>query len=151
MPDVTSAIFSEVSRGVEAAAAEIDSTVLLASSNNMSEGNNWIRRVVGQGRVDGLILQPSDDITESAMSEILRRRMPLVPMNSCTDGDVSTVTINDHAGIESALDHLFDLGHTRIGLLEVWATSGTVKRRLAGFHSGRARRGKQSQKGTSAA
>ena len=126
---------------LEATAAEMDLTVLLASSNNMTESNNWIRRVVGQGRVDRLILQPSDDITESAMSQILRRRMPFVLMNSSTDGDVSTVTIDDHAGIESALDHLFDLGHTRIGLLQGRATSATARRRLAGFHSGHARRG----------
>ena len=73
----------------------MDLTVLLANSNNMAESNNWIRCVVGQGRVDGLILQPSDDITESAMSQILRRRMPLVLMSSSADGDVSTVTIDD--------------------------------------------------------
>lgn len=141
VPDVTSAIFSEVSRGVEAAAAELDLTVLLASSTNLSGGNDWIRRVVGQGRVDGLILQPSDDITEAAMNEIVKRRMPLVLMNSYSDGDVSTVTIDDQAGIEAALDHLFDLGHTQIGLLNGRDTSETAKRRLAGFHSGHTRRG----------
>ena len=65
----------------------------------MSESHNWIRRVVGQGRVDGLILQPPDDITESAMSEILKRRRPLVLMNSLTVGSFSNVTIDDHAGI----------------------------------------------------
>ena len=59
--------------------------------------------------------------------------------------------IDDHADIESTLDHFFDLGHTRIGLLEVRATIETARRRLAGFHSGHARRGKKSQNGTSAA
>lgn len=133
VPEVNSAIFAEVSRGAESAAAELNLTVLLASANQMSERDDWVQRVVSQGRVDGLVLQPSDDLTEIAMNEVLKRRMPLVLMNSLAAGAVSTVRLDDEAAVGVALNHLFDRGHTRIGLLNGHPSNETAKRRLGGF------------------
>lgn len=141
VPDVNSAIFSEVSRGAESAASEMDLTVLLASSNQMTEDSGWVDRVVGQGRVDGLILQPSDDISRSAMHAVLKRDLRLVLMNSVGDGDISTVRLDDEAGIATAVQHLAQLGHTHVAFLNGNPNNETARRRLTGFLLARARLG----------
>jgi len=68
-------------------------------------------------RVDGIILKPIFDAASDAyLHEIFQRNIPLVVV----DRELPKVRSNfvgtdDNAGVQSAIEHLVDLGHTSIG------------------------------------
>ena len=55
-------------------------------------------------------------------------------MNSTSSG-VSAVLVDDEAGAAAAVDHLWQRGHRRIGLLAGPTISHSSRRRIAGFKS----------------
>jgi LacI family transcriptional regulator len=133
VPDLTNAIFSELMRGVEEAAAELDYMVLLAREESISPTATTIARLVGEGRIDGVLVQIGDDMAAEDLAEILDGRVPAVLINSLREDHVGSVILPDEAGAALAVEHLVGLGHTRIGLVNGIAASDSAERRRAGF------------------
>jgi LacI family transcriptional regulator len=129
VPDVTSAVFAELARGAEDEAAARGLAIVLARAEQMEEDSDWLRRLVGEGRIDGVILQLPDG-TSPALS---LRDTPLVVINSIDHGETSTIVLEDAAGIQLAVSHLEQLGHSAIGFIGGLPSSATGQRRLAGF------------------
>jgi LacI family transcriptional regulator len=74
---------------------------------------------ISDGRFDGLIWY-STDINEQNMNLLKNCRAPLVMVHaneSFGDGKVSTVICDNQQGIELGLNHLLELGHTKIGMV----------------------------------
>ena len=62
VPDLTNAIFTELMRGVEDEAHRRGYMVLLARAEGMPEGEESIPRLIGEGRVDGVLVQVGDNM-----------------------------------------------------------------------------------------
>jgi LacI family transcriptional regulator len=133
VPDLTSAIFTELMRGVEEAAAELGYMVLLARAESMQPTGDTIARLVGEGRVDGVLVQVGDAITTEDLAGIIDGRVPAVLINSRRDDHVGSVILPDEAGTRVAVEHLVSLGHTSIGLVNGLQTTDSASRRGAGF------------------
>jgi LacI family transcriptional regulator len=133
VPDVTSAVFAELARGAEEQAGMRNLTIVLARAEQLDAQSDWLRRVIGEGRVDGVILQVPDSAPESSIGAIVGRDVPIVLINSVSGGPVSTLVLDDAAGIRLAVDHLHSLGHASIGFIGGPPQSGTGRRRLLGF------------------
>ena len=82
IPDLTNAIFMELMLGVEDAATEKDYMVLLGRSEDLRPGGEVLERLVGQGRVDGVIIQPRDEVSEDHVSELVESAIPAVVIHS---------------------------------------------------------------------
>jgi LacI family transcriptional regulator len=135
VPDVTSAVFAELARGAEVQAGIRDLTIVLARAEQLAVDSTWLQRMVGEGRVDGVILQVPDDAPNQAIEAVVDR-VPVILINSVGDGAVSSLVLDDAAGIRIALEHLRSLGHVTVGFVGGASGSGTARRRLDGFTAG---------------
>ena len=133
VPDLTNAIFTELMRGVEEAALRHDHVVLLGRSEGMQPGGDTITKLVGEGRVDAIIVQLAETARREDIEQLLATTTPVVFINSIQDGRHGSVSLPNAAGARVATDHLLELGHTRIGLLGGTAQSFTAAGREEGF------------------
>jgi LacI family transcriptional regulator len=133
VPDLTNAIFSELMRGVEEAAAELGYMVLLARAESMQPTAATMAKLVGEGRVDGVLVQVGDTMTTEDLAGILDGRVPAVLINSRREDHVGSVILPDEAGVAVAVEHLVGLGHTQIGLVNGLPTTDSAERRRHGF------------------
>jgi LacI family transcriptional regulator len=133
VPDLTNAIFSELMRGVEEAAADLDYMVLLAREESARPTAATIAKLVGEGRVDGVLVQVGDDMTQEDLSAILDGTVPAVLINSRRDDHVGSVVLPDEEGAAVAVRHLVGLGHTSIGLVNGLPHTDSARRRGVGF------------------
>jgi len=136
IPDLTNALFTELMLGVEDAAAEKDYMILLGRTEDLRPGGEVIERLVGQGRVDGVIIQPGDAVTEEDLSDLVEFAIPAVVIHSRELSDsISSVVLQDELAGQMATEYLISLGHKRIALINGPLTSASAKRRLLGYKS----------------
>jgi LacI family transcriptional regulator len=133
VPDLTNAIFSELMRGVEEAAADLGYMVLLARAESMQPTAATMAKLVGEGRIDGVLVQVGDSMTSEDLGGIIDGRVPAVLINSRRDDHAGSVILPDEAGVAVAVNHLVELGHTSIGLVNGLPTSDSASRRSVGF------------------
>jgi LacI family transcriptional regulator len=132
VPDVTNAIVSEVLRGVEDASVEAGLQVLLGRSHRLQPGDNPLRRLVDQGRVDGFLLQTVDDQDAQEAEQAIGNKVPVVLLHA-RGAHKGSVIIDDAKAAQIATDHLLKLGHTDIAFVSGPPKAQTARRREQGF------------------
>jgi LacI family transcriptional regulator len=135
VPDVTSAVFAELANGAEQEAAARGLAIVLGRAERVREDDHWLRRMLGESRIDGVILQLSDGTDLTQLDAMGGRGTPIVIINSIDDGPLSTIVLDDAEGIRLAVEHLGTLGHERIGLVGGVQENATAHRRERGFRS----------------
>lgn len=133
VPDLTNAIFTELMRGVEDEAHRRGYMVLLARAEGMPEGEEPIPRLIGEGRVDGALVQVGDNMRPQDLESLVAGELPVVFVNSIHPLGVGSVVLDDERGMNLATQHLIDLGHSRIALVNGLASSDSARRREVGF------------------
>ncbi|TXN30966.1 LacI family DNA-binding transcriptional regulator [Lacisediminihabitans profunda] len=141
VPDVTSAVFAELARGAEDEAGARGLAIVLGRAERLHDDRDWLRRLVGEGRIDGVILQLPDGTPPADLESLVVQDTPIVVINSVDDGPLSTIVLDDAAGIRLAMDHLRRLGHTDIGFIGGLLGSATGARREAAFRAAMAEAG----------
>ncbi|WP_120338852.1 LacI family DNA-binding transcriptional regulator [Cryobacterium soli] len=133
VPDLTNAVFTELMEGVEDEALANDYLVLLGRAEGMQPGGDTIRKLIGEGRVDGLLVQLADTVTPADVQQLVDGPAPVVFINSIEPGHSGSVALQDALGARLGTQHLIDLGHRRIGLVGGSPSSYTAQQRRAGF------------------
>lgn len=144
VPDLTNALFTELMHGVEDEASEHDYVVLLGRATDERANSEVYDRLIGEGRVDGLIVQVADGVATTSLETLLDRQAPLVLINSTAPGRVGSVLLDDETGARLATEHMVSLGHSRIGFANGLPSSLTANRRQAGYESAMRSAGLQS-------
>ena len=132
-PAVSSPLFSDLLAGATDAAEAEDYTLLIGWSDRITEGSDTLRRLVGEGRVDGFVLQRTDDLTDQALENLVANDARVVLITSRTPRRQGSVILDDVAGAKLATEHLIALGHTRIGLVGGIPSSDIARRREHGY------------------
>ncbi|GAA2153721.1 MULTISPECIES: LacI family DNA-binding transcriptional regulator [Glycomyces] len=132
VPDVTNSLFADLTRGVEDEAVARGCVMLLARSEDMQPGGSMFDRLVGEGRVDGIVLQPRDGTDPEELAQSVGVRAPIVTIHQRIPG-ASSVVVPDARAARLATEHLIALGHRRIGFAGGLAGSPTAQRRAAGY------------------
>jgi LacI family transcriptional regulator len=135
VPDVTSAVFAELANGADDEAAARGLAIVLGRAERLHADRDWLRRMLGESRIDGVILQLPDGTDPRDLAATVGRGTPIVIINSSDDGPLSTIVLDDAAGIRVAVEHLRGLGHERLGLVGGAPSAATASRREAGFRS----------------
>jgi LacI family transcriptional regulator len=141
VPDLRNPLFPPIARGVEERLEGSGYTSLLANTDNDDEREKLSFEAMIARQVDGFITGTARR-RHPLLREIADTGTPLVQVNRrMDDEDVPSVVADDVAGVRMAVDHLADLGHTRIahvaGSLEV----STGKQRYDGFLQAMGERG----------
>lgn len=135
VPDLTNAIFTELMRGVEEEARRRGYMVLLARIEGMPDGQEAIPRLIGEGRVDGMLVQVGDTMRPEDLKILFDGSLPIVLVNSINPQRAGSVVLDDELGANLGTRHLIDLGHTRIALISGHPASDTATRRERGFRA----------------
>jgi DNA-binding LacI/PurR family transcriptional regulator len=82
--------------------------------------------------IDGAVVY-SCDVESAAREWLLRRKLPLVYVDQDPVAGISSVNVDDRGGARAAAQHLVDLGHRRVAILNtvVDGTPGIVEDPLA--------------------
>jgi LacI family transcriptional regulator, galactose operon repressor len=111
LPDLYGEFFSELIRGIDAAAREQHLHLLLSSSHgNAAEMAAAIRAM--RGRVEGLLVL-APELDAAGLGEI-DAEVPAVFINSRVDDGVSSLAIDSYAGARAMVRHLVARGHRTI-------------------------------------
>lgn len=134
IPNLTMPVYALIVRGAVQRALERDIAVLLAEDETSQDSNDIFASLVQAGRIDGLIVasaRPGHPLYGALRSH----GIPHVFVNRAVPGSGRNVTMDDASASRAALDHLHELGHTRIGLVAGPRSSDPAQRRARGFRS----------------
>jgi Transcriptional regulators len=132
MLDATNPFFTDVARGIEETADELDLSLFLCNSNSRAARERSHLARLQQQRVQGILITPVD--AESAgLAEIARRGTPVVVVDRTRrDADLCSVSVDDRRGGRLAVEHLVELGHRRIAFVGGPLSIGQVRDRIDG-------------------
>ena len=155
IPSLENVGFSEVTHGIQAAAAAAGKLVVVIEAEALERFGTTplaeaYSRLITDGRVDGLIVAFAT-VDDELVSRLSERGTPLVLVNRRTAGIHGSVVVDDEAGSDLAVAHLAALGHSRIGYVGIAAATDTAGRRERGFRDAMARAGLPVLEGSMAA
>lgn len=131
--DASNPIYSAIIAGAQAEATAAGYALMLADVDALAQGGKVFRRVMSSGAIDGLLLQRAGTISDSVVSKLAAQQIPIVLLNDRTEGEISSVGVDDYAGAHLATEHLISLGHRRIGFLQVDGPEARSERRQQGW------------------
>jgi LacI family transcriptional regulator len=132
VPDLTNPIYSHLIRGIEDAADDLGYQVLMGRTERIQPGTDFMRRLVGEGRVDGFLVQRRDETEYHEFDSLLAGAAPVVLINSRGSRRGSAV-LDDAAGARRATEHLLEIGHRDIALIGGDIHSHTGRARERGY------------------
>lgn len=131
--DITNPFFPELVKGIEAAAYEQGYEVILADTNyDPRRMSNYVRRFIERG-VHGVALMTSE-FNHALLDELARCAVAVVFLDLGKPGPhLSNLAVDYQDGIEQAVAHLVQLGHTRIAYVGGPPHLRSSRRRLQAF------------------
>jgi len=115
-PEIASGFYADVLAGIDEVAAENSFDVLASFVGKRRSRPEMVSRLLRQGRVDALILlnlENSTDLDPAAVDHL-----PIVLVDREISGSTLPVVGMDNiAGAEAMIEHLFEQGHRRIAIL----------------------------------
>lgn len=112
IPDVTAPFFAEIAKHVEAAALQLNYTLLLGNAMYSSDVERVYLNALADRRVDGLILARSTSVNPVSA----RERARVVAVDRELPG-LDLISSDHRGGAISAVEHLLELGHTVIACI----------------------------------
>jgi LacI family transcriptional regulator len=133
VPDISSSIYTELIDGAARAAQELGALLVLARSEIAEKENEFVRKLVDEGHVDGIIFQRQDFDSPSWLRSIRTDRVRAVLLNSSDRGPWGSVTIDEEAAAAVAVQALVDAGHSDIAIICGLKVHENSRRRYRGF------------------
>ncbi|MEO8349928.1 MAG: LacI family DNA-binding transcriptional regulator, partial [Acidobacteriota bacterium] len=132
LPDIHGEFFSEIIRGVDAAARRSGYHLLVSSSHSEKAEIEAALRAM-RGRVDGLIAM-CPDIGPQDLKRNLSETFPIVLLNCPENGrSVDSIRVDNYGGAFAMVRHLAGLGHRRIAHIRGAAKNYDAQERLRGY------------------
>ncbi|HEY3549193.1 MAG TPA: LacI family DNA-binding transcriptional regulator [Propionicimonas sp.] len=113
--DIASPFFMQVARAVERCAREMGHVVILSSSDDDSERESALLRILAAQRVRGCLLTPAGAAPSPAWFS--RNRLPVVLLDHPGGSQDCSVAVDHVAGARLAVRHLLELGHRRVAFV----------------------------------
>ncbi len=135
MSDITNPFWTTVARGVEDTAAENNyRTMLCNTDEDPAKEANYLSLLV-ERRVDGVIVAPVTRDKKS-LALLKQQQVPYVLIDRRVDGlKVDAVYGDSRHGARLLIDHLLEVGHRRIALINGPGTISTAQDRADGYRA----------------
>lgn len=132
IPDFANPVYAEIIKGAEQAALDMGSLLLTGSSSRPGLQSGAYADLLGQGRVDGLLLG-GDHATPSMLEQLTQQQLPWLLLNRRPRQHDRFVALDDEGAAAIAVEHLVALGHSRIAHIAGPPTADTARRRRNGY------------------
>ena len=143
VPDISNPFFSAVIRGAEEAAQAAGYSILIGDTRHESEREEYYARMLARREADGLIFL-GHRLAPTAAAIVAKQGIHAPIVNGCEyepDLNVASVHIANAVAAAEAMQHLYDLGHRRIGVITGPLLSPLSRDRLSGVQGAAAGRG----------
>jgi LacI family transcriptional regulator len=131
--DIRNPFFASVARGVEDVAQERGYTVVLCNSDETLVKEAACLKALQNRQVDGVLLA-SAGVADQYVARLVQGGYPVVLVDRDLPGlDISAVLLNNEGAAYSAVRHLIDRGHRRIGMISGRDSITTTTERVAGY------------------
>ena len=141
--DISNPLFASLISGAESVLRAAGYSMLVMNSENDPALDAAHIGFFESRRVDGMILSLASERKHATLDALDQLEQPVVVIDRDLPARLgASAVLSDHrAGMISAVDHLVDLGHERIGLVAGLAEIRPGRERLAGFRNALSRRG----------
>jgi DNA-binding LacI/PurR family transcriptional regulator len=130
--DVENSFYSSIAKHVESVAKDAGYHVVLCNSDDDPESEREYLKLLEAMRVDGLIVTPTSKNRRHLAR--LMESIVIVQMDRRVEGlAADAIVVDNQTGAASAVSHLIEAGHTRIGILTGELDVATASGRLAGY------------------
>lgn len=130
IPDITNPFWPDVARGVQDVMGEAGYAVVFANSDWHGDMERDFLQMARRNRFDGILINP----IQVTNSDLLETHIPTVLIGSREDyPDFDIVGSDSYGGTKLALEHLYGLGHRRIGLIRGERINRPGQSRLTGY------------------
>ena len=117
VPDIRNPFFTEVARGAEDMAAANGEAIVVCNTDWLLDSERRALEALARQRVRGVIINPAGE-DERYLDWLLERNIALVLLDHRRSaGQAPSVVVDDVLGGRLAGEHLLELGHRRIALV----------------------------------
>lgn len=131
----------ELVAGIEEEALRHGMQLLFADTRDDTEREGRVTANLLAHHVAGMIIMPSPNWTDTALRLLNEHDTPFVVVDRHQDLDVDQVCVENEQATAAIVDHLLQIGHTRIGFIEAMEGLPTAKERRDGYLLAHRRRG----------
>ncbi len=136
VPNVIDSFYAELLQGIEDGAIEFEYSTIQCSTRNIFEKEKSSINLLRSRGVDGLIIASAES-EDLNIERLIDDGFPLVMVNRKLARKpfcdmVDFVVPDNLSGVEMAMEHLYSLGHRRIGVITGLANTSTGKERTEG-------------------
>lgn len=125
----------EIVEGAESVAQAAGYSLFLASSHNNPDREVTVVETFHRRRVDAIIVT-SSRVGSLYSSQLDQIAIPIVLINNQEEGEyLYSVSVNDVHGARLVVEHLYNLGHRRIGYIGTNNRPKSNRRRLTGYQT----------------
>ena len=131
--DIMNPFFSALLKGVEKSAREEGYSIIVQDTDEKYENEQSAIQTTLAEQVDGLLITPVQT-NQQTIIDLKQSGLPFVLLGRhFNDLDTHYVVTDDVAGASSAVEHLIDRGHDRIGIINGPTHISSSQERLRGY------------------
>jgi LacI family transcriptional regulator len=140
MSAMSNPYFSDVVHGIDRHASAAGYSLLLADTHD--DGDTELRAVgeLLRRKVSAIVLAPSGD-AERTLAYVRGSGTPVVVLDRFVDVEVDQIGVENTEATARLVDHLAEIGHTRIAMVSGRPTIATTAERVRGYRLGLDRSG----------
>lgn len=131
--DISNPIHAEIIQGAQAAVAQNEQVLLLAEARELASNASAFDRLLGEGRVDGLLWHGGGEVFDNELVVRAAEQLPTLLVNSQSRNGIPAVRLADTEATVIAMNHLLELGHERIAYIGGRPGTDLSERRRAGW------------------
>jgi LacI family transcriptional regulator len=132
--DITNPFYTTIARGAEDAAMRFGYKLLFGNSDeNINKEKDYLDMILST-RVDGVLFAPAGDSSIEHLRLLEKRKIPFVLLDREVPGVESDIVLGDSKeGAKLLVEHVLELGHSRIALINGSGETSTARNRLQGY------------------
>jgi len=116
--DLENPFFATVARALSDVVETAGLTLMISSSDEQLPREQRVVQTLQANLVSALVVAPTSGHDRSHLTQLATAGIPLVIVDRAIPGlNADTVTVDNVGGARMGVEHLIELGHTRIGLL----------------------------------
>lgn len=131
VPFFTNYFTSELLRSLQKAISAINYNLILFSVDRIEKREEIFERVISERRADATVIV-SLEVSESFAERFLTKKCPVIILDHM-NYRLDTITVANKTAAKTATNHLIQLGHKRVGLINGHLTSYPAILRLQGY------------------
>lgn len=132
--DITNPFYTTIARGAEDAALRAGYRLLFANSDeDYAKEKDYVDMMLST-RVDGVLFAPTGDRSFENLQQLQKHNIPFVVLDREIPGIEADVVLGDSKeGARKLVEHLIELGHRRIAMINGSPDVSTARLRYTGY------------------